>query len=107
MFFVLLSAVSHSNTKFISKSDLKSNSNSVSTKVAKLTTTKCSDQSATHEESSKDCLNCHIGHCSYLNTNSVSVASFLSTPIFNHKVALIHLFNYQYGLFRPPIAASV
>lgn len=51
-----------------------------------------------------DCSGCHIGHCSFTLAKSISVASFSALRIFNTSDSTFNLYNYQFGLFRPPIA---
>lgn len=61
----------------------------------------CEDHN--HAESN-DCSSCHIGHCSFTLAKSVSVVSFSVLKNFNSTDSNFHLYNYQFGLFRPPIS---
>lgn len=51
-----------------------------------------------------DCSSCHIGHCSFTLATSVSVVSFSVVKFFISSDSKFNLYNYQFGLFRPPIA---
>ena len=61
----------------------------------------CEDHN--HAETN-DCSSCHIGHCSFTLATSVSVVSFSVLRFFSSSDSKFNLYNYQFGLFRPPIA---
>ena len=63
--------------------------------------TDCEDHD--HAEAN-DCSSCHIGHCSFTISKSVSVAIFSIMRNFNSSDSRFNLYNYQFGLFRPPIS---
>ncbi len=60
--------------------------------------------SENHENSEDHCLNCHFGHCSII-VNAFAQAFHFHDEVVHPRInSLVYLYNYQFGLFRPPIS---
>jgi len=62
----------------------------------------CADRSHDHQ-GTHDCSRCHIGHCSFVISKNVLVVDSRTKNIFTLNDLEVVLYNYQFGLFRPPI----
>lgn len=79
------------------------NTQSIQSTIVSIDSSHCNTTSS-HQSGEKNCLSCHLGHCSVIFLNQESATKTAVQQSYPKIKSHIHLYNYQLGQFRPPIA---